>query len=88
MYYFCLGIRTNDVLQERVCENREYCPYYRNVNLRTALMHPDEYVELETYDNDLQCIYFDKEWMKTKICATSDAQTDGLMTLLKTASSK
>lgn len=88
MYYYCLGIRTNDVFQERVCENRECCPYYLNVNLAAALSRPDEYQELDTY-NDLQCLYFDKEWKKkTETCATSESQTDGILTLLKTASSK
>ena len=83
MYSYCLGIRTNDVFQERVCENREYCPYYKNVNLSTALSCPDEYVELDTYNN-VECIYFNEEWKKNKIqtCETSDMLTDGILTLL------
>lgn len=56
MFSYCLGIRVNDIFQERTCEHLEHCPYYKNTNLRTALMHPEQYVELDTY-NDKECIY-------------------------------
>ena len=57
MYYYCLGIRTNDVFQERVCEHRERCPYYTNVNLFVAMSNPEQYQELDTYNYN-ECIYF------------------------------
>lgn len=61
MYNYCTGIRVNDVFQERNCEHREHCPYYTNVNLSVAFSRPDEYQELNTY-NDTTCKYFDKSW--------------------------
>ena len=82
-YCYCLGIRTNDIFQERVCENREYCPYYCNVNISDAMSHPDVYIELDTYNNK-QCQYFKEEWKKNKIvtCETSDMLMDGIRTVL------
>ena len=80
MFFYCLGIRLNEVFQERTCEYREHCPYYINTDLGVALSRPDEYQELPTY-NSQPCKYFDKEWMKTT-SKTSDSQTDGLLTLL------
>ena len=63
MYHYCMGIRVSDVFQERTCEHREHCPYYTNVNLSVAFSRPDEYQELNTY-NDTICKYFDKSWKK------------------------
>lgn len=80
-YNYCLGIRVNDIFQERTCEYREHCPYYRNVNVRNAFEHPDEYIELDTYNNE-ECKYFDESWKKNKQkCETSDMQTDGITIL-------
>lgn len=59
MYYYCLGIRIDDVYAERACTMREKCPYYCNNNLGIALSHPEQYQELDTYNNKT-CKYFDK----------------------------
>ena len=78
MFKHCLGIRINDVFQERTCEYREKCSYYRDANLAEAFSRPDEFQELDTYNND-DCKYIDKEWLqKTETCETSDMLTDGL----------
>lgn len=80
MFYYCMGIRVNDVFQEYTCEHREHCPYYANVRLSVAFSQPDEYQELPTYNN-FTCNYFDISWKKETL-KTSDAQMDGLQTLL------
>ena len=87
MFNYCLGVRVNDVFQERVCEFRERCKYYTNTNLSVAFSRPDEYQELDTYNNN-ECIFIDKEWKKTEICETLESQMDGMMTLLKSGLSK
>ena len=82
MYYYCLGIRINDLYQETTCELREQCPYYTDTRLSVALSRPDEYQELQTY-NSQPCKYFRKEWENTRQeCETSDSQTDGMQGLL------
>lgn len=58
MTNYCLGVRINGLFQERVCEHRERCPFYYNVVLSVAFAHPEEYLELETYNNN-ECKYFD-----------------------------
>ena len=88
MYGYCLGMRVNEAFQEYPCEYRERCPYYKNVRLGIALSQPDDYQELDTYNNQ-QCKYLEDKWkMNTETCETSDAPTDGLMDLLKSVSSK
>ena len=82
MFYFCLGLRLDCNYAEVVCPFRDNCIYYTNAPLSKTLSRPDEYTELNTY-NDKECIYFNKEWLqKTEICETLDSQTDGMMTLL------
>ncbi|MBR1448335.1 MAG: hypothetical protein IJ588_06285 [Prevotella sp.] len=63
LYAYCTGIRVNDAFQERTCENREHCPYYTNVNIGVALSHPEQYQELDTYNNN-QCPYFSQQWQQ------------------------
>lgn len=89
MIGYCLGIRVNDVFQEKACEHRDNCPYYRNVNLGTALEHPNEYIELNTYNNK-KCQYYNEQWIQHKdiTCETSDMQTDGILSLLNAVLSK
>ena len=87
MWYYCLGIRVNDVFQERTCEYRERCPYYTNADLAVAFSRPDQYKELDTYNND-ECFYIDKRWKKTEICEILESQTDGMMTLWRSDLSK
>ena len=83
MYSYCQGIRLNKSFQEKICEYREYCPYYRNIKLSVALMYQDQYVELETYNTEQECKYFDKSWQQNKpqTCETSDMPMDGILTL-------
>ena len=73
MIGYCLGIRVNDVFQERTCGYREHCAYY-NVRLQEAFMKRDEYVELDTYNNK-QC-----DLWKRENSETSASQTDGMRT--------
>lgn len=87
MWYYCLGIRVNDVFQEHTCEYRDKCPYFSNTELGVVFSKPDEYQELDTYNNN-ECIYIDKRWKKTETCETLESQTDGMTTLLKRGSLK
>ena len=87
MTYYCLGIRLDENYNELTCEDREHCLYYTSVRLSEAFSRPDEYKELETYNNN-KCTYFNEQWKQLTTCATSVSQTDGPMTLLSYALSK
>lgn len=87
MKHFCLGIRLDTDFMEVVCPCRDKCMYYSNVPLSTKLSNPNDYLELDTYNSE-ECIYFIEEWLKPKLYETSDAETTGLMGLLKNDWSK
>ena len=78
-----MGIRLDGNFMEVTCKYRERCQYYTNTDLSVALSHPEQYQELDTYNNG-QCKYFDNQWQqKTETCETSEMQEDGQMTLWK-----
>lgn len=79
MYYYCLGIRVNDVFQERTCEHRERCPYYTNVRLSIALSRPTEYSELDTYNNKPCNLY--QQWSSNDNKASHDSSETSSMNL-------
>jgi len=56
MKFYCMGIRLDSNYMEKTCKNREYCPYYHVDGLSDFLSRPDEYQELDTYNNN-QCEY-------------------------------
>ena len=59
MYCYCLGIRLDPNYQEMTCKERDSCPYYVNTDLSVALSRPDQYQELDTYNNE-ECKYNNK----------------------------
>ena len=63
MIGYCFGLRLDINYMEQKCQHRDVCPYYTNVNLGVALSHPDEYQELDTYNNN-NCKYYDIQWQK------------------------
>lgn len=56
MICYCLGIRLDRNYNEVTCRVREQCGYYRNNDLSEFMSHPDEYIELDTYNNS-ECEY-------------------------------
>ena len=87
MKYYCLGLKLDDSYMEVVCPVRGKCPYYNYTPLGVKLSHPEQYSELDTYNIE-KCKYFKEEWQQSNSCETSDAQTDGMWSLLKSVSSK
>jgi len=88
MNSYCLGIRLDANYMEQACRMRDLCPYYTGVGLGAALSHPEQYQELDTYNNN-ECIYFDKTWQQEQTtCGTSESPTDGMTILLSPGSSR
>jgi len=87
MFYYCLGIRLDQNYAEVVCPYRDRCIYYTNAPLSITLSRPDDYSELNTY-NDKECIYLIEWEQKRQTRETSDSQTNGLLTLLNSGYTK
>lgn len=49
---YCLGIRLNDGYTEVVCKFRLRCRIFRETNLTDALLLPDFYQEVDSYNNE------------------------------------